>query len=436
MSRHILAGLIAFGFSGVATAPIQVFAAEQGAQQSAYYLVNLGTPFGGTSSAAASINDRGWAAGGAVTSDSNEHATLWLARALDLGTLGGPNSNIAWPNPNAQGELAGIAETAKADPLNENWSCSAFFPAITHNVCVGFKWQWGVMSALPTRGGTNGYAASLNNWGEVVGWAETPKHDPTCVAPQVLQFEAVIWGPAPSEVHQLAPYPGDPDSAATAINDLHQVVGISGTCDNAVGEFSAKHALLWENGQPINLGSFGGVAWNTPTALNNQGQVVGFADLPGDESGAANPVGFIWTREHGIQKLLPYPGDVNSFAWGINERGQIVGQSIDANGNPRAVLWQNGVALDLNALVPADSPVYLTLANDINDLGEISGQGCVVDNGECTSVAPAVVLIPTQGNGEFAPTAVESTPRTVVLSDNVRRQALERLGVDHLRGSR
>ena len=294
------------------------------------------------------------------------------------------------------------------------------------------------MSPLPPLpGGLDSYASAANNRGQVAGWAENGIHDSTCHLPQVLQFEAVIWGPKLGELTQLPPLSPDPDSAATAINDKGQVVGISGLCSNAVGGTSAMHAVLWDNGTPMSLGNFdGGVAWNTPTALNNQGQVVGFADLPGDESGAANPVGFIWTREHGIQKLLPYPGDVNSFAWGINERGQIVGQSIDANGNPRAVLWQNGVALDLNALVPADSPVYLTLANDINDLGEISGQGCVVDNGACTSVAPAVVLIPTQGNGEFAPTAVESTPRTVVLSDNVRRQALERLGVDHLRGSR
>ncbi len=436
MSRQMLASLIVFGFSSVSISSTELLAADQGAQPSVLYLVNLGTPFGGASSTAASINDRGWATGGAVMADANVHATLWLGTALDLGTLGGPNSNIAWPNPNEYGELAGIAETAKPDPFNENWSCSGFFPAVTHNVCLGFTWQWGALTPLPTLGGTNGYAASLNNWGEVVGWAETSKHDATCVAPQVFQFEAVIWGPAPSEIRQLAPYPGDPDSAATAINDRHQVVGISGKCDNAIGEFSAKHALLWENGQPIDLGNFGGVAWNTPTALNDEGTVVGFADLPGDESGALNPIGFIWTNAHHIQKLAPYPGDANSLAWGVNERGQVVGQSIDANGNSRAVLWQNGQAVDLNALIPADSPVYLTLANDINDRGEISGQGCLVENGACSSVTPAILLIPTEGPGEIPPTAAESTARSIVLSESVRRLALKRLGVDHLGANR
>jgi probable HAF family extracellular repeat protein len=434
MKRRLFAGLLALSFSGVVVAPSELLAAEEPAAQSAYYLVNLGTPFGGSSATAASINDHGWAAGGAVEADANEHATLWLGTALDLGTLGGPNSNIAWPDTNKHGALSGIAETAMPDPNKENWSCSGFFPTITHNQCLGFVWQWGVMNSLPTLGGTNGYAAGNNSWGEIAGWAETSKHDSTCVSPQVLQFEAVVWGPIPSEIRQLPPYPGDPDSAATAINDQHQVVGISGTCDNAIGEFSARHALLWQNGRPINLGSFGGVAWNTPTALNNQGQIVGFADLPGDQAGNLNPVGFLWTQEHGIQKLRPYPGDKNSLAWGINERGQAVGQSIDANGNSRAVIWQNGEPLDLNALIPAGSSVYLTLANEINDHGEISGQGCVVASGSCSAVAPALLLIPTQDNG--APVATETDSPAVVMSDAVRRAALQRVGVDHLGAGR
>ena len=328
----------------------------------------------------------------------------------------------------------GISETAKPDPLKENWSCSGFFPAITHNICLGFVWQWGEMTALPTLGGYNGYAAGVNNWGQVVGWAENKTHDSTCTFPQVLQFEAVIWGPEPGQLQQLTPLHGDPDSAATAINDRGQVVGISGICGTSIGEFSARHALLWEGGTPINLGNFGGGAWNTPTAINDRGQVVGFADLPGDQDGALNPIAFIWTKENKIQKLLPFPGDANSLAWGINARGQAVGQSIDAHGNSRAVLWQDGVPIDLNARISADSPLYLTLANDINDRGEIAGQACVVSGGVCSADTPAVLLIPKSSGGQSNAASVqgEASSRTVVLSEAVRRQVLQRLGVDHL----
>jgi len=440
MNRQTFACMVALNLAGALGVPVQVAAQAPQAQPTTiqYFLINLGAPLGGNPSLASSVNDRSWVAGGATTADSTEHAVLWLGSALDLGTLGGPNSNIAWPNSNNRGELAGIAETAKQDPYQENWSCSGFFPAITHNICLGFVWQWGNMTALPTLGGNNGYAAGINDWGQVVGWAENKTHDPTCAPPQVLQFEAVIWGPEPGRLQQLPPLHGDPDSAATAINDSGQVVGISGTCDNAIGEFSARHALLWESGKPTDLGNFGGVAWNTPTAINNQGEVVGFADLPGDQDGGLNPIAFLWTRQHGIQKLRPYPGDANSLAWGINMRGQAVGQSIDASGNSRAVIWQDGEPIDLNALLPADSPLYLTLANDINDRGEIAGQACVVAAGVCGAEAFAVLLIPTHateaGITVLAPSATSS--RTVVLGESVRRQTLQRVGVSHLGGTR
>jgi probable HAF family extracellular repeat protein len=198
--------------------------------------------------------------------------------------------------------------------------------------------------------------------------------------------------------------------------------------------------LLWENAKPIDLGNFGGVAWNTPTAINNRGQVVGFADLPGDEAGGLNPIGFLWTRKLGLVKLLPYPGDINSLAWGINEQGSVVGQSIDSAGNSRAVIWQYGVMtsaqgvlpVDLNSLIPADSSLYLVEVNDINDHGEIAGQACVVSGGACASEIPAILLVPGQpaGGGTALPRGVDN-PRPV-FSDQVRRQAFQRLGRDLL----
>ena len=77
-------------------------------------------------------------------------------------------------------------------------------------------------------------------------------------------------------MQELPPLPGDSTSTANAINDLGQVVGISGACGVAIGDVSAAHAVLWENGVPIDLGNLGGHTWNTPAAINNHGTVVGF----------------------------------------------------------------------------------------------------------------------------------------------------------------
>jgi len=365
----------------------------------AYQLFDLGT-LGGTASAGNTINNRGWVMGNAnLPGDTTTHATLWrFGQKFDLGTLGGPNSSVAWPVKNNNGLISGIAETANLDPLGETWSCRFFFPRRTRHQCLGFVWQDGVMTALPTLGGNNGYAAGANNRGQVAGWAETTFHDPTCNPPQVLQFEPVVYGPKNGQIQPLPTLFGDPDGAATAINDRGQVVGISGICANAVGGLSAKHALLWNDGVPTDLGSLGGSAWHTPAAINNLGQVVGFSDLPGDNNGKnLNFHAFLWTKEIGMQDLGTLPGDTISEGLGINDEGQVVGESCaDATFSVcRAFLWQNGVMTDLNTLVPPGS-LSLIFANDINSSGEITGGAFNPATGD----APAFLAVPKFGNAD------------------------------------
>jgi probable HAF family extracellular repeat protein len=202
-------------------------------------------------------------------------------------------------------------------------------------------------------------------------------HDPTCVGKQVLGFQAVLWDG--DRTQALPPLAGDSASAATAINDAGQVVGISGACYKAVGASSAKHSVLWESGVPIEIPNLGGVAWNTPAAINQLGQVVGFSDLPGDGPDAPNFHAFFWSRKTGIADLGTLPGDSISLAYAINERGQIVGQSIGGGGS-RAFIYEDGAMQDLNALVPAGSPL-LVYANDVNDRGEIVGQAVDSESG-------------------------------------------------------
>jgi probable HAF family extracellular repeat protein len=277
------------------------------------------------------------------------------------------------------------------------------------------------MTALPTLGGINGFAAGANNIGQIAGWAEDTVHDPTCSGSQVLQFEPVVYGPGKDEIRQLPTYHGDPDGAATAINDQGEVVGISGTCDVAVGAYSAKHALLWRNGEVINLGSLGGAGWNTPMAINQRGDIVGFSDLPGDVSNGqlnANFHAFLWTNETGHMKDLgTLPGDNVSEALDINERGQIVGVSYPST---HAFLYEHGKMIDLNSLIPHDSPLLLLAANGINDRGEITGQACVIADGGCPAGAdtPAFLALPTSdcdNNDEAVNVTVSASVRSKVM---------------------
>jgi probable HAF family extracellular repeat protein len=388
--------------------------------QTQYNVVTLPT-LGGGAGAANSINNGGWVSGLAnYAGDNVGHAALWTnsGNAIDLGALGGPTANsvIAWPIKNDRGILVGISDTADDNPLGEAFSCWPFFASgtPTGKICRGFRWQNNVMTALPAfAGGFDSYATAANNAGQIVGWAENGVHDPSCdPAFQVLQFRAAIWQPD-GTMEELPPLPGDSTSAATAINDRGQVVGISGACGVAVGGVSAAHAVLWESGVPTDLGTLGGHSWNTPAAINNHGTVVGFS-LRAGQDGTRNFQAFVWSRANGMQ-ALPMPAtDVRSEALGINDREQIVGLSRAPSGI-RAVLWQNSRFTDLNDLTLSGSP-YLLFANDVNDAGEIVGEAYDPNSGN----APAFVAVPLPGNSAAARVSSVTLPANLLRNSDRR----------------
>jgi probable HAF family extracellular repeat protein len=350
-----------------------------------YHVQQLPT-LGGVSSIGNSINNLGLVAGRSNLPDnSSRHAVIWRNGELtDLRTLGGPNSNVVWPVKNILGIVSGITQTDEVDTSGEAWSCSAFFPEATATGyrCVGFVWRDDVMTELPTLGGTHGFATGTNNWGFTVGWAENKVRDRTCVAPQILQFRAVVWGPDAKVFRQLRPLKGHTTSAATAINDLGEVVGISGICDDAVGKFSAISAVRWDlNGVPHDLGNIGGNAWNTSMAINLRGDIAGFANVSKPADGAFDAHAFLWTRRGGMRDLGTLKDHVFSQAYGINIHGQVVGRSCDVDFNCRAFLWQNGAMIELKKLMPgyAGTP---TIAADIDDLGRITGQAIDAATGQ------------------------------------------------------
>jgi probable HAF family extracellular repeat protein len=411
MHTKTLGFLGSLAVCALAAAPLRLAAqpAASAAGSGAFTVYNLGT-LGGTVSSGNAINNPGWVLGNAnLAGDQVTRATVWIdGMKFDLGTLGGENSVIGWPVHNARGVISGFAETAEVDKLGEAWSCSAFFPQpATQHVCLGFRYFAGTMTALPTLGGPNGYAAGTNERGDIVGWAENNVHDSTCVPPQVLQFEAVLWR-ADGKTEELPPYPGDSDGAATAINEHGDAVGISGRCDNAVGALTAQHALVWLDGVPQKIKTFGGKGWNTPTDINNRGQVVGFADIADDETGGVLtpfplPLGFIWSEATGTVEIPPLPGDQYAIAYGINDEGVVVGQSFGGPEGSRAVIWFEGKSYDLNHFLPAGSPLYLVYAEGINDRNEITGQACVLVDGACPAtgaVTPAFLAVPNFGHGQ------------------------------------
>src|SRR5438128_439148 len=387
-SRTCLTILIA-ACCGAALAPAQVQAQAQAQAKAKQYQVSNLDTLGGTSSGGNSINNQTWVAGySRLAGDQTRHAALWRSGLLsDLGTLGGPNSSVTWNVKNTEGVIVGISQTADPEPLGEFWSSSAFYgpPYNVGFINLGFVWeqnQQNQMRGLPNfPGGNNGFATGANNLRQAVGWAENDIHDPTCVSPQVLQFRPAMWtlGP-PDQIQDLPLIPGDTSGAATAINDNGQIVGISGICDQAIGRHTAKHAVLWENGGVTDIYPDAPAPWwNTPTAINQRGDIVGFAGDPAFVEGDIVHA-FMWTKEDGIRQLKPLPRrtppHVDSEAYGINEARQVVGISCDADFvDCRGVVWNHGnTPTDLNDLKAPGYTARLESAKDINDKGEITGR--------------------------------------------------------------
>ena len=348
-----------------------------------YVVAQLGS-LGGTVGRSNAVNDRGWVSGWwNLPGDTNHHAVLWIdGQPNDLGTLGGPSSEIEFIERNNFGLFAGGSDTSNIDPYGENF-CILTFPDPFQ--CSAFRWENGAMSALPGLGGNSSYAANSNRSGHIVGWAETAL-DPNCLAPQVFDIHGALW--SGGSVRDLPPLPGDAVSAAVAINDQDVVAGGSGICASpgALGWAVSTHAVIWRNGLPTDLGGLGGQFNNSATDSNNRGQVVGMSDLPGDTVTHA----VLW-QKGAISDLGTLPGDASSYAWAISENGKIIlGQSCDANGNCRGFLRQKGVMTDVNTLIPAGSPLIIVDANDINSGGDITGQGFDPVTGEI----PAIELIP------------------------------------------
>jgi uncharacterized membrane protein len=187
---------------------------------------------------------------------------------------------------------------------------------------------------------------------------------------------------------------GDTSGSVTAINDRGQAVGISGKCDQAVGRHTARHMVLWDNGRATRIINPNGAPyWNTPMAINERGDVAGFAGQPGDIDGNFTHA-FLWTRTGGYQEIELPGADIAATATGLNELRQVVGYSNDAADPPgfHPWIWQNGHTTNLNDAIDPHSGFtgQLVLAEDINNLGVITGRAVDVDGNRVAFIATPI----------------------------------------------
>ena len=178
---------------------------------------------------------------------------------------------------------------------------------------------------------------------------------------------------------------------AKGINQTGTVVGIS--FDN-VGQNQAE---LWTPGGMQNLGTLG-AEYASALAINDLGDIVGNSKLKTTAFHA-----FKYTANQMID-LGGFDPKLNSYAYGINAKGVVVGAAYTEVGNSRAVFWDASGIHDMGLIKGAtDAAAY-----GISNAGRICGE-TTIDN-----LGAAHAFVWSGGKYKFiVPKSVASSARAI-----------------------
>jgi probable HAF family extracellular repeat protein len=231
----------------------------------------------------------------------------------------------------------------------------------------------------------------LNAPGGATGASDTSDLDP--FAPNCLSPDCYVWRPFQWKDGVLTDLDTLTEVNSGGPNDINAngvVTGISenGRIDPSTG-FPEFDAVVWKNGQIINLGTFGG-AFSYGAAINDRGQVAGFAlnaipdsfDLGDFCQNFPMPQqmrAFIW--QNGVIQNLGTLGGTDSCALYINQRGEATGNSFTnsiintSTGLPtiHPFFWASNEMVDLGSLGGTIATV-----SAINNRGQVGGNSSLV----------------------------------------------------------
>jgi probable HAF family extracellular repeat protein len=231
------------------------------------------------------------------------------------------------------------------------------------------------MSDLGTLGTDDSKAFGINNLGQIVGEAYGSNGGEPGTSGRALLFSN-------GTITNLGAPSGE-GSAAFGINDSSQIVGDYTTNIGFVNtnDFGKETAFLYDNGVTNNLSAVGGLGAlraYTAAAINNQGQVTGYA------INSNNTIRHAYLYSGGTMSDLGTldSARTNTEGLALNNQGQVVGiaaTNLTFDQGPfnssHAFFYSGGTMLDLNNLTTVPSGWTLQSATGINDHGQIVGYG-------------------------------------------------------------
>jgi probable HAF family extracellular repeat protein len=273
----------------------------------------------------------------------------------DLGTLGGSSSSAL--SINDHGQIVGDSYVSGDASYR------------------GFIVNSGSMSALS--GPDYLRASAINNAGTVAG-------EMSVTTPAGDQVHAFTY--SSGSYTDLGVLPIGDGSRAMGLNNTGDVVGAAANTIGGAPNFP-EDPIMVHKGTMVDLGVLdpNGI-WSGARAINDHGQVVGYAGLGPDPVNPAETypqTAFLY--ENGVLKNLgSLAAHWSSSAADINNLGQIVGSANLSELVSHGFLYQNGKMIDLNTLIDPATGWTIESAAAINDEQQIAATAC--RNGVCQAV--------------------------------------------------